>query len=145
MVRACSAVIAMQTEHINPAGVYRHPAFTRVITIQGPMKLIWIAGQTPADEDYKPVCVGDYRGQYLQVIRLLTMQLEAAGASWDHVVYQRIFVLDMDKAIAVTNNPDVPKPWNPERAPCSTLVGVTRLSNPNFLIEIDLMAVVPAT
>jgi len=131
----------MQIEHVNPPGIFKHPAFTRVISVKGPMKLIFIAGQTPSDEHYKPVHVGDYKGQYIHVIDNLTRQLAAAGATWDNVVYQRIFVLDMDKAIAVTNNPDVPKPWNPARPPGSTLIGVTRLSNPDFLIEIDLMAI----
>jgi enamine deaminase RidA (YjgF/YER057c/UK114 family) len=132
---------SVQIEHSNPPGIYKHPAFTRVISVQGPMKLIFVAGQTPSDENYRPVCVGDYRGQYLKVIENLTAQLAAAGATWDNVVYQRIYVLDMDRALAVTNSPDVPKPWHPDRAPGSTLVGVTRLSHPDFLIEIDLMAV----
>ena len=129
----------MERQHINPPGLYQHPAFTRIISVTGPMKLIFIAGQTPSDANYKPVAVGDWRAQYCHVIDNLTRQLEAAGASWDDVVYKRIFVLDVDKYFAATR--DVPVPWNPHQPPGSTLVGVTRLSHPDFLIEIDLMAV----
>ena len=134
----------MEREHINPPGHFKHPAFTRVITVKGPMKLVFIAGQTPSDENYRPVASGDYRGQYLAVLEGLSKQLAAAGARWEDVVYKRIFVLDVDKYLAVATDPAVPKPWPADKPPGSTLVGVTRLSHPDFLIEIDLMAVTEA-
>jgi enamine deaminase RidA (YjgF/YER057c/UK114 family) len=132
----------MERSHINPKGVYRHPAFTRVVTVSGPAKFVFIAGQTPSDENYKCVAPGDYRGQYLHVLNLLTVQLDAAGATWDDVVFKRTFARDVDELNKVTRNPATPVPWNRERPPPSTLIGVTRLSYPEFLLEIDLMAVV---
>ena len=48
----------MDRKHINPEGVYRHPAFTRVVTVSNPGKLIWSAGQTPSDESYQCVAPG---------------------------------------------------------------------------------------
>ena len=70
----------MEREFINPEGIYEHPAFTRVVTVKGPMKLVFIAGQTPSDENYRPVAPGDYLGQYIAVNENLEKQLEAAGA-----------------------------------------------------------------
>ena len=133
----------MQREHINPDGIYKHPAFTRVVTVEGPMKLVFIAGQTPSDENYRPVAPGDYRAQYIQVNENLEIQLKAAGAGWEDVVYRRVFVLDVDEYLRVQGDPTTPVFGDPETPPPSTLVGVTRLSNPQFLIEIDLLAVVP--
>jgi enamine deaminase RidA (YjgF/YER057c/UK114 family) len=131
----------MEKKHINPPELFVHPSYTRVITVSGPSKLIFIAGQTPSDERYRPVEIGNMRGQYLRVMESLTIQLNAAGATWDDVVYRRIFVLDMDAFINVQTDPAMTYPWHPDRPPPSTLVGVTRLSQPDFLIEIDLMAV----
>lgn len=132
----------MERQHINPAGIYKHPAFTRVVTVSGPAKLVFIAGQTPSDENYRCVAPGDYRAQYLHVINNLGVQLAAAGATWDDVVFKRTFTLDVDALSKVTRDPATPVPWNRERPPPSTLIGVTRLSYPEFLIEIDLMAAV---
>jgi enamine deaminase RidA (YjgF/YER057c/UK114 family) len=132
----------MEKQFINPPGIYKHPAFTRVVSVKGPMKIVFVAGQTPSDQNYKPVAPGDYRAQYIQVMQSLDVQLKAAGATWDDVVYRRIFVLDVDKYLKVQSDPSVPKFGNPDRPPPSTMVGVTRLSNPEFLIEIDLVAVV---
>jgi enamine deaminase RidA (YjgF/YER057c/UK114 family) len=132
--------VLMERKHINPPELFKHPSYTRVITITGPSKLIFIAGQTPSDEKYRPIAIGDMRAQYLRVMQALTIQLRAAGATWDDVVYRRIFVLDMDAFIKVQTDPTMTYPWHPDRPPPSTLVGVTRLSHPDFLIEIDLMA-----
>ena len=130
----------MERQHINPPELFKHPSYTRVITVTGPSKLVFIAGQTATDETYKPVAVGDLRGQYERVMEGLTIQLRAAGATWNDVVFRRIFVLDMDAFINLQTDPTTTYPWYPDPPP-STLVGVTRLSHPDFLIEIDLLAV----
>jgi enamine deaminase RidA (YjgF/YER057c/UK114 family) len=132
----------MEKEFINPEGIYKHPAFTRVISIKGPMKMLFIAGQTPSDEDYECVAPGDYFGQYIKVMENLEIQLKAAGATWNDVVYRRVFVLDVDEYLKVVTDPATPLFENAETPPGSTLIGVTRLSHPDFLIEIDLMAIV---
>jgi len=134
-------VLPIEVTHINPDGIYKHPAFTRVVTVKGSMKLIFVAGQTPSDENYDCVAPGDYRAQYLAVMENLEIQLIAAGAGWDDVVFRRIFVLDVDEFKRNTRGPDAPQFGDPERPPPTTLVGVTRLSDPEFLIEIDLLAI----
>ena len=132
----------MDKKFINPPELYKHPSYSRVITVKGPCKFIFIAGQTPSDENYQPVHPGDYRKQYEHIIEALTIQLEAAGARWDDVVVRRVFTLDVDalqKALREAKRPE-------SRAfpPTSTMIGVTRLSNPGFLIEMDLIAITEA-
>jgi enamine deaminase RidA (YjgF/YER057c/UK114 family) len=131
----------LEKQFIHPPELFKHPAYSRVITVTGPSKLILIAGQTASDENYRPVAVGDMRGQYQRVMEALTIQLEAAGAKWDDVVFRRLYVLDMDAFIKIQTEPTMTFPWHPDRPPPSTLIGVTRLSHPDFLIEIDLLAV----
>ena len=134
----------MKKTYQNPAGVFRHPGFTRIVTVEGPMRLIFIAGQTPSDENYRCVAPGDLKAQYLAVMQNLELQLEAAGAGWGDVVYRRSFVLDMDEYLRIRKDPSLPKYWNAENMPGSTTVQVTRLSDPQFLVEIDLLAAVPS-
>jgi enamine deaminase RidA (YjgF/YER057c/UK114 family) len=134
----------MEKEFINPPEIYKHPAYTRVITVKGPCKFIFIAGQTPSDEKYQPVAKGDYKKQYERIIEGLTIQLKAAGATWDDVIVRRVFTLDVDKLQAAMRDPSLKRPENSNHPPTSTLIGVTRLSNPDYLIEIDLIAVTNA-
>jgi enamine deaminase RidA (YjgF/YER057c/UK114 family) len=133
----------MERVELDPPELFKHPAFKRVVTVQGGMKLIFIAGQTPSNENYECVAPGDYRGQYIQVMENLDIAMRAAGATWDDVVYRRMFVRDVDDFLKIFYDDDLPR-YGDGRPP-STLIGVTRLSNPSFLIEIDLMAVVEAS
>jgi enamine deaminase RidA (YjgF/YER057c/UK114 family) len=74
----------------------------------------------------------------------LTVQLEAAGATWDDVVFRRIYALDVDAFLKAQADTTIPTPWSPGCAPPSTLIGVTRLSSPDFVLEVDLTAIVGA-
>lgn len=133
----------MERQNMNPHGVFKHQNFTRVVTLTGPMRLILVAGQTAgAEPDNKCVAPGDMRAQYIYVMQKLETQLSAAGAGWADVVYRRTFVRDMDSYMAVLRDPSTPKFGSPDNPSPGTLVGVTRLTDPEFLIEIDLLAAV---
>ena len=134
----------MEKQIINPPEMMRHPSYSRVITVKGPCKFIFIAGQTPSDMQYQPVFPGDYKKQYEYVMDALSVQLKAAGASWSDVVVRRVYTLDVDALIKVMRDPTTRKYENAEAMPTSTMIGVTRLTNPGFLIEIDLVAVTDA-
>ena len=132
----------MKREHIEPDGLYRHPAFTSIVSVTDPGKWHFFAGRCSVDENYECVAPGDFLGQYRRVMETLDYELRTVGATWDDVVFRRIFTLDVDAFLeASANDPVIGGYWNPERMPPSTLIGVTRLSDPEFLIEIDLMAV----
>jgi enamine deaminase RidA (YjgF/YER057c/UK114 family) len=134
----------MEKEFINPPELMKHPSYSRVITVKGPSKFVFIAGQTPSDEKYQPVHPGDYKKQYDHVMDALTIQLKAAGATWNDVVVRRVYTLDVDALLKVLRDPTIKKYENGAAMPTSTMIGVTRLSNPGYLIEIDLIAVTNA-
>ena len=132
----------MKKRILNPPELFRHPGYSRAITIEGPTKFVLIAGQTASDEHYRCVAPGDLRAQYLKVMQNLEVSLHAAGATWNDVVYRRTFVLDVDAYLALTKDPTLPRFLPADRMPGSTMIGVTRLSDPEFLIEVDLVAAV---
>ena len=132
----------MEKQVINPPELHKHPAYSRVITVKGPCKFIFVAGMTPSGDNYEPVAKGDYKKQYERVIEGLTIQLKAAGATWDDVIVRRVFTLDVDALQKALR--EVKRPENKEQPPTSTMIGVTRLSHPDFLVEIDLIAVTNA-
>ena len=132
----------MDKQFINPPELYKHPSYSRVVTVKGPCKFIFIAGMTPSGNNYEPVAKGDYKKQYERVIEGLTIQLKAAGATWSDVIVRRVFTLDVDALQKALR--EVKRPENMENPPTSTMIGVTRLSHPDFLIEIDLIAVTNA-
>jgi enamine deaminase RidA (YjgF/YER057c/UK114 family) len=58
------------------------------------------------------------------------------------VLVRRVFTLDVDKLREAMKGAQ--RPENPQAPPTSTVIGVTRLSHPDFLIEMDLIAVTDA-
>ena len=131
----------MPKEYINPPGVPAHPYFTRVLSITSPSKLVYIAGQVPSDDQYKPVHVGDIRAQFIAVIESLTVQLKAIGATWDDVVFRRMYALDVPAFMKhCVQDKTFLLPW--ERPSPSTLIGVTALSNPDFLVELEILVII---
>jgi len=141
---ACAEPPGMEKAFINPPELYKHPSYTRVITVKGPCKFIFLAGQTPSDDNYQPVAKGDYKRQYERVLEALTIALKAAGATWDDVISRRTYTLDVDKLRAVLHDPQTRRPENSEFPPVSTMIGVTRLSHPDFLVEVEIVAVTAA-
>ena len=132
----------MEKTFINPPELYKHPSYTRVITVKGPCKFIYFSGQTPSGQNYEPVGKGDYKKQYEAIIDALTIQLKAAGATWSDVISRRTYTLDIDKLRAATR--EARRPEDPEHPPVSTMIAVSRLSHPDFLIEIEIVAVTEA-
>jgi enamine deaminase RidA (YjgF/YER057c/UK114 family) len=50
-----------------------------------------------------------------------------------------VYTIDINALRQITQDPTIPKYY--KNLPCSTMIGVTHLSHPDFLVEIDLIAV----
>jgi enamine deaminase RidA (YjgF/YER057c/UK114 family) len=132
----------VERELIDPEGLFPHPAYTGIATVTDPSKWHFFAGRCAVDDEYRCTAPGDYLAQFHRVLEILDLELRSVGASWEDVVYRRIFTLDVDAFLeASANDPGVRRYWGPQFRPPSTLIGVTRLSDPEFLLEIDLLAV----
>lgn len=129
-------------EHINPDGLHKNPAFSNIIVVTGAAKTIYIGGQDAVDETGNIVGKGDIRAQTEQIMHNLQVALTAAGASIEHVIKWNIYV--------VQGQPIGPgfgvfqQVWgNRPNPPAITVAFVAGLAHPDFLAEIDAIAVVP--
>ena len=102
-------------------------------------KQIYVAGQTPRDREGNCVGKGDMRAQIEQVGENIKDALEAAGASLADVVRTTTYVTDMDEYF---KHQDVRMRYFAEALPTSTTVQVARLSRAEFLVEIEVFAIV---
>ena len=135
-------------QRINPDTLNAHPAFSHVTTVSGDARFIYVAGQTDVAPDHvagaNDCRHDDLRGQIMGVQENVGHGLAAAGATWDDVVFVRRFVLDVAEYRRVrtdTANP-LPTPWEDRPPPPSTLLEVTALAEPCFLVEMDVFAAV---
>ena len=115
------------------------PSYSHVVTVSGTGKLVYTAGQLARDIDGNCVGKGDMRAQMEQTFKNLDPCLKAAGATWADVVKTNTFVTDFDE---FQKCGDVRMRYLGVATPTSTTVGVTRLAGPDFMVEIELVAVV---
>ncbi|MFJ9931329.1 RidA family protein [Streptomyces misionensis] len=128
------------TERITaPAGVAPAAQYSHVVSATG--RLVAVSGQLALDEDGALVGPGDPAAQARQVFENLRRCLAAAGAGFEHVVKLTYFVTDMAhmpqiRAARAAHIPD-------DRLPAASAVRVAGLVAPEFLMEIEALAVVP--
>jgi len=128
----------MTLDLINPGDLPVPPTYTHVVVATA-SSLVFVAGQEPEDADGNLVGAGDLAVQARQVFANLGRALAAAGARPDQVAKITIYV--------VRHRPEYLPVIEAERArlfgdhkPADTLVGVETLARPEYLIEVDAVA-----
>jgi enamine deaminase RidA (YjgF/YER057c/UK114 family) len=111
-------------------------------TITGTGRFVAISGQVALDADGKLVGANDPAAQARQIFENLRRCLAAAGATFDDVVKLTFFVTDMAYVPAVRAARDAH--MSPGRLPASSAVQVAGLARPEFLMEIEAYALLPA-
>jgi enamine deaminase RidA (YjgF/YER057c/UK114 family) len=129
-------------EHLNPETLHRNPAFTQAVAVSGAVKTVYIGGQNAVDSAGAIMGRGDIGAQTEQVMQNIQAALAAGGASLEHVIKWNIYLVQgqpLQPGLAVFQ-----RIWNGRpNPPAVTLAMVAGLANPEFLVEIDAIAVVP--
>jgi reactive intermediate/imine deaminase len=124
-----------------PAGVAPAPAggFSQVVAGAG--RLVVVSGQISLDQHGELVGKDDPLAQARQVFENLRSCLDAAGATFHHVVKLNYFLTDMRWLPYVRSVRE--QFIDPEKPPASTAVQVVALAIPDLLLEIEAWALVP--
>ena len=142
MTRAPMAVDG-RVEFLNPDGLHRNPAFSNVVVVSGRVRTIYVGGQDAVDTEGNIVGVGDIGAQTEQVLRNLRTALAAAGAGPEHVVKWNVLIVDGEDF--ASGYAGFRRVWGDRpNPPVITGAVVKGLAHPDFLVEMDAIAVVPA-
>jgi enamine deaminase RidA (YjgF/YER057c/UK114 family) len=127
---------------INPPELGTPPGYSQVVDVSAG-RIVFIAGQTAIDRDGNVVGKGDFATQAEQVFRNLGIALQAAGCTPVHLVKLTVFLTDMDnlKRYREARNRFFAS-VTPPAAPAVTLVEVSKLYGPEFMIEIEAIAAI---
>ena len=128
----------MATKVIQPKSLSDpRPRYSQGILADGG-KLLFIAGQTASDKDGNVVGKGDIEAQSHQVFRNLSAVLQEAGGSLDNLVMTTTYITDRKYREGYNR---VRTQYYKKSSPTSTLVIVSGLAHPDYLIEIAGVAV----
>ena len=102
---------------------------------------IHVSGTTAVDEAGRPVSVGDIYGQTRFILEKIEKALAGLSAGPEHVVRTRMYVTDIRQWEAVGR---AHGEHFREIKPATTLVEVSALIDPQLLVEIEAVAMLPA-
>jgi enamine deaminase RidA (YjgF/YER057c/UK114 family) len=125
---------------INPPELGTPPGYSQVVEVTA-SRIIFIAGQTALDRDGSLIGKNDFAAQAEQVFRNLSFALQASGCTASNLVKLTVFLTDMDN---LTSYREARNRFfasvTPPAAPAVTLVEVSKLYGPDFMIEIEAIA-----
>jgi len=131
--------------NIHPEGLARrvvggHLLYSPVVTLEG-ARLVFVSGLLARDREGTIIGKGDMGAQIRQVGENLRIALEAAGATLDDLVRTCTYVTDIEEFF---RHVEVRQEYFGRALPTSTTVEVRRLSHPEFLVEVEAFAALPA-
>jgi enamine deaminase RidA (YjgF/YER057c/UK114 family) len=128
-----------ETPH--PEGLLHNPGFSQVVVSSG-RRTVYTAGQVPIDAHGALVGGDDLAAQTAQAMRNVGLALAAAGAGYADIVKITTYVVNYKPEhrgiIGGARRPF----FAGGAPPASTLVGVAALALPEWLVEIEAIAVV---
>lgn len=120
-------------------GVYDPPGYSQAIKVKGAQTLLFLAGQVAYDKDGGAAHPGDFKAQARQVFTSVRALVEAGGGTLANVVKITTYVTD------VRHRPEfrtIRDEFFGTKGPASTMVEVSKLAHPDYLIEIEAIAIV---
>ena len=119
--------------------VFDPPAYSQGVKVEGAQTLLFIAGQVDYNAEGQCAHPGDFAAQAKAVLEMVKAQVEAGGGTVANIVKVNTYVTDM------RFRPDYARirgEFFGPKMPASTLVAVTALADPAYLIEIEAFAVI---
>jgi len=121
---------------IAPDNLHRPFGYAHAIQVD---RTLYISGQVPLDMELKSVGEGDIAAQTEQVYANMNKVLEDAGGNLKSIVMLKIYCTDLEAFDKYTR--PVRKKYFGDYYPATTAVEVKRLYRPEYMIEIEAIAI----
>ena len=111
------------------------------IAVQGDGRIVHLKGQVALDRDGRMVGAGDMRAQLQQVLENIRIALASVGGEIGEILSLTNYVTDMDAFLAAG---DIRRAFFALPYPVTTTVEVSRLYDRALLVEVSVIAEIPA-
>ncbi len=124
----------------SPPALWSSPRLSQVVEVEH-ARMIYLSGQTAADASYR-VTATDFRAQMEAVFDNIEAALASVGATLEHIVKTTTYLTDARNREAM-REVRARRLGHLAAPPANTALVVAALIEPQFLVEIDVVAAVP--
>jgi 2-iminobutanoate/2-iminopropanoate deaminase len=125
-------------QHYAAEKVWDPPIYAQAVKVTNPQTILFIAGQVAYDSQGNPAHRGDFKAQARAVLEALKAQVEAGGGSIGNIVKVNTYLTDIRHR---ADYAPIREEFFGKKMPAHTLVAVSALAAPEFLIEVEAVAV----
>jgi 2-iminobutanoate/2-iminopropanoate deaminase len=126
-------------ERLAAKSVFDPPTYTQTMKVTGAQTILFVSGQVAYDDKGQPAHPGDFAAQARATYSALKAQVEAGGGSLANIVKLTTYLVDIRYRNDLAS---IREEFFGKKGPASTLVGVTALAQPGWLIEVEAIAVI---
>ena len=125
-------------EKFSAVGMFDPPTYSQGIKVSEANTVLFLAGQVAYDKDGSVKHAGDFKGQAREVFRCIKSLVETAGGRMDNIVKLNTYLTDIRYRADLV---PIREEFLGKKGPASTLVQVSALAHPDWLIEVEAIAV----
>ena len=118
--------------------VYNPPAYAQAVKVEGAQTILYLSGQVDYDDKGGCAHPGDFAAQAKATLAAVKAQVEAGGGTMANIVKVNTYVTDIRHR---ADYAAIREEFFGKKMPASTMVAVAALAQPEFLIEIEAVAV----
>ncbi|MBV8752825.1 MAG: RidA family protein [Hyphomicrobiales bacterium] len=119
--------------------VWDPPLYSQAVKVTGAQTILYIAGQVAYDDKGNVAHRGDFKAQARACLQALKAQVEAGGGTLQNIVKVNTYLTDIRHR---ADYGPVREEFFGKKMPAHTLVAVAALAVPEFLIEVEAVAVI---
>lgn len=126
-------------ERFAAKSVWDPPTYSQGVKVTGAQTILYLAGQVAYDAQGGPAHPGDFKAQARAVFQALKAQVEAGGGTMDSIVKINTYLTDIRHRADLV---PIREEFFGKKTLASTLVAVAALAQPEWLIEVEAVAVI---
>ena len=126
-------------EQYAAASVYDPPIYAQAVKVTRGETILYLSGQVAYDDKGGVAHPGDFKAQARAALQAVKAQVEAGGGTMANIIKVNTYLTDIRHRAEYAA---IREEFFGKKMPASTLVAVSALAQPEFLIEIEAIAVI---
>ena len=126
-------------EKFGAAGVFEPATYSQGVKVTQAQTVLFLSGQVAYAPDGSVAYRGDFKGQARGAYEAIKVLVESQGGTMASIVKLTTYVTDMSYRIDLA---PIREEFFGKKGPASTLVEISALAHPDWMIEIEAIAVV---